>query len=206
MIFDSSQPSEDVDHILVAILDETYGDTSDDDWPVAREGFRRTLEADFGLSFADADIGPGASFPAFAALLEPLVLPASAAIGVLIAGKPIREGLDNWLVLAGRLRKLFQRRVYLNRNGAAALAIEAVAKQYGSLPRSIQLVGYQVQHVLAPDDLAALDPLTEIADAPGTIYLGALRHIFEFDVEGATFRVSVEGRDVKTLRLPTRNG
>ncbi len=83
-------------------------------------------------------------------------------------------------------------------DGAAASTLR------GKLPTLNEVAGaavYQPQHVMDPDDLAALDPLTEIADAPGTIYLGALRHIFEFDVDGHIYRVSVEGRTVKTLRV-----
>lgn len=202
MTFDDSQLAEDEENILVAVIDETYGDSSDDDWLIAREEFRQKLEAEFGLSFSDANIGPGADLPVFAALITPLALPVSVAFAVLVAGKPIKEGLDNWLAMAEQLRKLFRRQVYLNRNGAAVLALQAVTKEYRALPRSILLVGYKVQHVMDPDDLAALDPLTEIADPPGTIYLGALRHIFEFNVDDTVFRASVEGRTVNTYLVP----
>lgn len=202
MTFEHAQLSEDDDNVLIAILDETYFDGApEENWEARRDAFRQTVEAESGLSFTDADIGPGASLPAFATVIAALALPASATFAVLIAGKPIKEGVDGWLELAGTLRKLFQRQVYLNRNGASALAIEAIVKEHRKLTRSITLIGYQPQHVMDPDDLAALDPLTEIADAPGTIYLGALRHIFEFDVDGHIYRVSVEGRTVKTLRV-----
>jgi len=206
MTINDAQLTEDDDHILVAILDETYGHgDSDEEWDLAREAFRKALEAEFGLSFEDADIGPGASFPAFAAMIGPVVTVATAGIAIVIAGKPIREGLNAWLAMAVDLRKFFTRKVYLNRNGAAVLAIGAVAKEAGQLPTSVQLLGYQPQHVLEPHDLASQDRLTEIAAAPGTIYLGALRHVFEIDADGAVFRVSVEGKTVRTYRLPSQS-
>lgn len=203
MTHDAGQLTEDDDRILITIQDETYGDAeSDADWEDVREVFRLALEAEHGLPFEDADIGPGASLPAFATLLDPVTGAVAAGIAVLVAGKPIRDGLDAYLDLAGRLRKFFTRQVFLNRNGASVLALAAVAKETGQLVGAIQLIGYQPQHVLDPDDLSLLDPLTKIDAAPGTIYLGALRHIFEFDIDGVRVRASVEGKTVKTLRLP----
>lgn len=110
MTHDAGQLTEDDDRILITIQDETYGDAeSDADWEDAREVFRLALEAEHGLAFEDADIGPGASLPAFAALIAPVTGVVTAGVAVLIAGKPIRDGLDAYLDLAGRLRKFFTR-------------------------------------------------------------------------------------------------
>lgn len=202
MTFDANQPTETDETILVAVIDETYGRAdSDDDWDIAREAFRLELEAEFDLPFEDADIGPGASFPAFATLIAGAVAIGGGIGSVLMAGKTIEDGIDAYLRLATRIRKLFTRRTYVNRNGAAVLAIEAVAKEVQGLPRSIKILGYAVQSLAEPDEPSDLEPLTEVADAVGTIYLGMVRHIFDIEANGARYRVSVQSQTVKVLPL-----
>lgn len=202
MLRDANGPIESADDVFVAVLDETYGDYDEGhQWDAAREAFRLGLIDEFGFRFEDANVGPGADIPAFATLIHPLTLNIAAAVGVIAAGKAIRDGVDGYLDLAKRLHKLFGRRIYLNRNGAIVLALEAVTKDVGSVPHVVQVTGYAAQHIGEPDDLESLDPLTEIADAVGTIYLGMVRHIVEIDVDGMRYRASVEGKDVKILRL-----
>lgn len=202
-MFDPRHPIETDEQVIVTIVDETYGAYPDEEWAGVRETFRQDLQAEFGLDFTDTDIGPGADLPAFATLIEPLVAPAAAGLAVLIAGKPIREGLDNWLILAGRVRRLFTRQVFLSRNGAAALALEAVVGAHGGLPQTLKVVGYTTEHILEPEDLAAVDGLTEIAPPPRTSNLSMARHIFEIMADEDTYRVSVNGKSVNLLKIPT---
>ena len=52
-----------------------------------------------------------------------------------------------------------------------------------------------------PDALAEMERSNEIADAPDTLYLGFVRHVFEIDADGNVFRVSVDGKNTDAVRL-----
>ncbi|NYT39861.1 hypothetical protein HZY97_03765 [Sphingomonas sp. R-74633] len=195
------QPTEHDGQILIAVVDETYAVSEDDAWARDREAYRKSLEAEFDLPFCDADIGPGASLPAFVALLQgTAIVPAWVLLSAaLFLGKPLQENLKAWRDMAAKIRSFFKRPVFLNRQGAAVLAVEAVFNEMGGLPHTIQLIGYRTMHI-AEEDLAT-PPEESIGEALPTLYLGFIRHIFEIKADGVRFRVSVDGRKVAILRL-----
>ncbi|MBD3744583.1 MAG: hypothetical protein IE932_00045 [Sphingopyxis terrae] len=198
---DFTQPCEAPGKLLVAIVDETYGHSEDEEWPVAREVFRLRLEDEYGVSFEDADIGNSASFPAFATLIDMPAAVYTLLIASLFAGKKLHESLEGYGKIAGSIRRFFKRPLYLGRDGAAALAIEEMLKDKGGTTASIRLLSYRLQHAAEPDDLSAIERSQEIFDAPATLELGFGRHIFEFEVDDRLYRVSVDGRKVKLLHL-----
>ncbi len=192
-------PYERNDKLLIVVVDETYG-IDDDLWEAERERYRLGLEAEFGLVFKDADIGPGASLPAFATLLQMHVPAWVILFSLFFAGKNIKENCEAWRDLFGALKRFLQRPVYLNRQGAAVLAMKAVFDEMDGIPKSLQLLGYSSSHVAEPDQPKPEDDEV-ILDAPTTLYLGFVRHIFVIVADGIKFRASVEGRQVTLVRL-----
>jgi hypothetical protein len=189
--------------VLVAIVDETYGKSQDADWERDREKFRLRLEHEFALPFEDGNIGPGADFPVFITLLQtkvsvPLWQVVAAAF---FLGKPLKDNFDAWRDIGRKIQSFLQHSVFLNRQGAAALAVEAVIDELGSNPEFLQLQSYRTAQILEPGDLASMERQTQIAEALPTLHLGFIRHIFEIQADGAMFRVSVDGTTTETLRI-----
>lgn len=194
-----SQPVDGPGQLLLAVVDETYGATSDNGWEAAREEFRRPLECDFCQTFEDGDIGPGASLPAFSTLLETnLIVPGWLLIvAAFFLGEPLNKNLNGWVEMAANVRRFFKRPTYLGRQGAAVLAVDTVFEAMGGLPKSIRLIGYRTLHIGDPEDL--LPAPTDIAEPPDTLCLGFIRHVFELEADGRHFRVVVEGREAKIV-------
>ena len=191
------------DKILIAVVDETYPTSSDDEWDHHREIFRRELERDFGLAFESGNIGAGADIPAFLTLLQSSDVP-NWVIGfaAFFLGEPVSKNLAAWKGMAAKVRSFFKRRsVFVSRQGAALLAVEAVFEDMGGLPKSLTLLSYRVEHVLDPKELSTLDRSETISEPPSTISLGHTQHVFEIDADGIAFRVGVEGKTVKLIRL-----
>lgn len=189
--------------ILVALVDTTYSSSDESTWRDDRERFRIELERDFDLRFEDGNIGPGADFPAFLTLLE---TKASVPVWTLIAsafflGKPILKNFEAWITIATKIRD-FKRRLFLNRQGGAALAVQAIVEAIDRRPAQLQLLSYRTQQVYEPADLEAMERASEIADVLPTLHLGFVRHIFEIEADGEVFRVGVDGTEVQLLKLP----
>ncbi|HQR90103.1 MAG: hypothetical protein B7Z44_05275 [Caulobacter sp. 12-67-6] len=202
MTMQFAEPQEQSGALLIAIVDETYGVSDDDDWTQAREVFRLNLEKEFGLPFEEANIGPGADLPAFVTLLQTSQTSVLALlIALFFGGKPIKESLTAWRDMARKLLSFFPRRIFLNRQGAAVLAIDAVMEAMGGLPKSIRLLSYRNRHVHEDENLATIEASTEIAEPPATLYLGYVRHVFDIEADGVLFRVGVEGQSVAVSRL-----
>lgn len=200
---DNMQAFEREGHILIAIVDETYGKSDDDDWERDREQFRVSLEREFGQRFEDGNIGPGADFPVFITLLQTTV---SVPLWQVVAaafflGKPLKDNFDAWRDIGTRIRAYFKRPTYLNRQGAAVIAVEAVFDAMGDIPKTLQLLSYRTSHISEPDDLTLMERETQISDPLPTLHLGFIRHIFEIEADGVLFRVSVDGRQTKLVRL-----
>jgi hypothetical protein len=196
------QMEEGEDTILVAIVDQTYGVSDDEAWEAEREAFRLELEAEFDMSFDEGNIGPGADFPVFVALLDMAVHQVwPFVIAALLLGKPIRENLAAWRDMARKLQSFFTRGVYFNRKGALVLAVDAVFDELGNLPKSIRLLGYRPSHVAESEDLATMVIASEAADALPTLNLGVVIHVFELDVDGAIYRVQIDGKKTAVLRV-----
>lgn len=191
-------------NILIAIVDETYGKSDEGDWEKDREQFRLSLECEFGRRFEDGNIGPGADFPVFITLLQTTV---SVPLWQVVAaafflGKPLKDNFDAWREIGTRVRSYFKRPTFLNRQGAAVIAVEAVFDAMGGIPKTLRLLSYRTSHISEPEDLSLMERATEIADPPATLYLGFVKHVFEIEADGALFRVSVDGRQAKLIRLP----
>lgn len=203
MTFVSNQLQEGESNILIAVVDETYGTSDDYDWERDREAFRLKLEEEHGLPFEDGNIGPSADLPAFITLLQSNVyVPLWVLISSLFfLGKPLTENFDAWRKMGSKVRSLLTRPTYLNRQGAAALAVDALVDAIGGSPKSLQLISYHVDHIGGEIDLASAELGTEIMGAPDTLYLGFIRHIFEIEADGVQFRVSVDGREAKARKL-----
>ena len=195
------QPAEKDDQIQIAVIDETYGIIDDDaQWQEAREEFRRKLEAEYAMPFEDADIGPGASLPAFVTFLSGT---ATVPVWTMLAaafflGKPLHENLKAWRDMAVKLREFLKRPAALNRHGAAIIAVDAVFKDMGGIPRELHLVSYGTRHIADPDSSVSK---TDIADAAPTLFLGFIQHVFRIEADGVTFEVVVEERSAKAIRL-----
>jgi len=200
---DNLQAFEQDGKILIAVVDQTYGKSADDDWENDREQFRVALEHEYDLRFEDGNVGPGADLPAFLTLLQteahvPIWMLVSA---IFFAGKPLLENIEAWPKLAKKIRPLLKRPAFLNRQGAAVIAMEAIFTATMKKPDALQLLSYRIVHVGEPNDLSTMGRHTEIAEPLPTLYLGFVRHIFEIDADGVLFRVSVDGRETTILRI-----
>lgn len=187
-----TEGTEGPEPLLLAIQDGSYG-VSDDEWPEARDAFRRGLEAEFGVHFEEGNIGPSVDLPAFITLLQTPTVPLwQLALAGFFLGKPIQDNWQVWRNMARAVRAFFSRPAYLNRQSAAPIAISAVMDELGGLPESIRLLGYGTRHIGDADEPGA--SLSEIEKGPDTIYLGFVRHVFEIEADGARFRVIIEGK------------
>jgi len=212
MAMDLSQPFEHGENmqafeqegkILVAVIDQTYGRYDDDVWDRERELFRADLEREFGLRFEDGNIGPGADLPAFITLLNTTV---HVPVWTLVAsafflGKPILENFEAWTKMAKQLHSFLERPAYLNRQGSAVLALEAIFDAIGRTPITLQLLSYRTAQIYEPNELGNMEAMTDIQDPVPTLFLGFVRHIFEVEADGEIFRVSVDGTEVTLLKL-----
>jgi hypothetical protein len=193
------QPTEQDDEIFVLVADETYD--SGDTWAQDSERYRLDLEKEFGVTFTEANIGPGADMPAFLTVLATTTIPLwSVVLGAFFLGKPINENLGAWHAIGKRLHQFFKRPVYLSRNGAAVIAVETVFENIGGMPKTLQLCSYRISH-LDEREFKQAGPSQEIVATPETLYLGFIWHIFEIEADGILFRVRVDGRTTKIIRL-----
>jgi hypothetical protein len=198
------QPNERDDQIFLFIVDETYGH-SEDTWAEDSERYRLSLQQEFGVDFEEVNIGPGFDIPAFLTFLSTTTIPLwSLLFAAFFLGKPIKENLEAWHAIGKWVRKFFERPVYLSRNGAAAIAVEAVFEELGGIPKTLRLISYRAGHIAESglvQELKTLESSKEISASPPTINLGLVWHIFEIEADGITLKVGVDGRIVEVVRL-----
>jgi len=189
--------------IFVCVLDETYDKQhlSEEIENREREEFINSISFEFKSEFIEVDIGPGASLPAFLTIIsEHYILSIlGATFGLFLSGKPILENLDAWSKLAKRVKKYFTREVYLNRNGASVIAIDALLNHLDILPEKVTLIGYSSAPMGESSFLIDLTILDEIKTSVDTQFIGAVTHIFDIEVNDNTFRVAVDGRNTQIL-------
>jgi hypothetical protein len=141
------QPDEASSQIFILIVDETYGG-EEETWEEDSERYRQDLERDFKCEFAEANIGPGADIPAFLTIIATTTVPLwTVLLGAFFLGKPINENLSAWAEISRKVRSFFGKPVVLARNGAAAIAVEAVCEEMGGLPKTIRLLSYRAGHI-----------------------------------------------------------
>jgi hypothetical protein len=150
----------------VYIQDTSYTEQEDQsDWEERSIGLKASLEKEFECTFHEADIWPGASFPAFVVQLAGEDWPYLAmSLYVFFKGKDIQENLDAWAKLYNRINPFRKYKPYFNREGSAVRALKATTEALGHEPSSIRLVGYRVIQVGEPplswDAVTGIDQLS----------------------------------------------
>ncbi|MEQ7154079.1 hypothetical protein [Brevundimonas aurifodinae] len=199
-----SDAAQRVEPFLIAIQDGSYG-VSDDEWPAASAAFRRGLEAEFGVSFEEGNIGPSVDLPAFITLLQTPTVPLwQLAVAGFLLGKPIKDNWEAWRDMARAIRTYFSRSTFLNRESAIPIAVDALIATIDEPPTSIRLLGYEVGQAIEPVDVAS--EIEGVSEGPDTIYLGFVKHVFEVKADGERFRVAIEGTTINVQRMPLRGG
>lgn len=195
------QPNESIDEIFLFVIDQSYTEDHEDVEAVSDQ-YRRELEAEYGVTAIEADIGPSASIPAFLVAIATATVPLWAlAPAIFFAGKPIRENFEAWAEIARTIRGYFKRPVILARNGAAALAFESVMGELARTPTTLKLVSYRTLHQSNVEDFKSLERSDQIEDGADTLFLGFASHVFEIEADGRLFRTLVDGREVTTLEI-----
>lgn len=110
----------DIDICEGLLCDETWDVVSDDD----RNELAKRTELDVIHDAQYVNIGPGAD-------LIVLLLVADIGLRALKLGAEINDGIDGWIGVGKKLRKLFQRKkiVSIDIDGAASMAIELIARE-----------------------------------------------------------------------------
>lgn len=195
------QPTEQADQIFIFVIDETYGG-DEENYENDSEQYRRNLEAEFGTTFVEVNIGPGFDIPAFVTELAATSVPLwTVVVGTFFLGKPISDNLTAWANLGSKIKGYFTKPIVLGRHGASILAVEAVFEEIGGMPKMIRLLSYRAAHISDVDDLVKLKRSNEIEENPPTINLGVICHVFEMEADGQLYRVSVDGKTTEVRKL-----
>jgi hypothetical protein len=206
------QREENDGEILIFVVDESYGyegnyvDTSqyDDEFgfvTAASKKYRESIEAEFNVEFEEVNIGPGADIPAFATVVSSHIVPLIPwLLAVFFSGKPIIENFAAWRTVFNKLKPYFSRTIVLNRHGAAVIAVEAVFEDMGGLVKTLRLVSYRTGYRVSDEEYLA-EAQKQIDDAPPTLNLSMLTHIFEIEADGVRFMVAIDGRKPTVRRL-----
>lgn len=188
---------EEPDEIVVAIIDEEYTRKNEETYLDRSAIYRRALECDFGHEFEESNIGPGFDIPAFVTVLKDNFIPLLPwAVAIFFSGKSLIDNTQAWLKISDRIRKYFSRKVVLNRNGAAVIAVEAVLKTMDGLPRTLRLKSYRSGGLWEVDEFEKIEPYEIIEASPPILNMGMSFHLFEIEADGVLFLVGVHGKDV----------
>ncbi|WP_417253792.1 hypothetical protein [Celeribacter sp.] len=195
------QPDEKISQIFILIVDETYGG-NEETWEEDSERYRQDLERDFKCKFAEANIGPGADIPAFLTVIATTTVPLwTVLLSAFFLGKPINDNLSAWGEISKKVRSFFGKPVVLARNGAAAIAVEAVCEEMGGLPKTVRLLSYRVGHIGDSENIGEIPRSDEIQENVPTLNLGYVRHIFEIEADGVQHRVIVDGKKAEVIKI-----
>lgn len=195
------QPDEEISQIFILVVDETYGG-NEETWEEDSKHYRQELERDFKCEFEEANIGPGADIPAFLTIIGTTTVPLWVVLlTAFFLGKPISENLSAWAEISRKVRSFFGKPVVLARNGAAAIAVEAICDEMGGLPKTVRLLSYRAGHIGDSESIAEIPRSNEIEDNAPTINLGYVRHIFEIEADGVQHRVIVNGKEAEVIKF-----
>ena len=122
-------------------------------------------------------------------------------LGTFFLGKPINENLAAWSEIGSKVRSFFGRQVILARNGAAAIAVEAVCEEMGGLPKTVRLLSYRAGHIGDGESIGDIPRSDSIQENVPTLNLGYVCHIFEIEADGVLHRVTVDGKKTEVLKL-----
>lgn len=186
--------------IRVYIPDATY--------PLGEEGaegellssaFRRGLEAEYGLTFNQANIGPGFDIPAFVAQI-----PFAAWIGAaLVGGKLLEESLDAYLRMYRRLRAFFPRNAVFDRAGSILVGLGRVVAQHEVEIQTLRVLGYKSIQSYIENDRKELGTELGFEADPPSLNLGVITHVIDVEVDGRVYRVFVTGSDAVVEQTPS---
>lgn len=195
------QPDEKISQIFILIVDETYGG-NEETWEEDSERYRQDLERNFKCKFAEANIGPGVDIPAFLTVIATTTVPLwTVLLSAFFLGKPINDNLSAWGEISRKVRSFFGKPVVLARNGAAAIAVEAVCEEMGGLPKTVRLLSYRVGHICDSENIGEIPRSDEIQENVPTLNLGYVRHIFEIEADGVQHRVIVDGKKAEVIKI-----
>lgn len=207
----SQQREERCNEILVFIVDESYGreheyvdPTRFEDeiaWvSAASQKYRGGLVEELSEPFERVNVGPGADLPAFVVVISEKVFPLIPwLMAVFFSGKPIVDNLDAWPEILKRISPFYSRQVLLNRQGAAVLAFNAVLDEMEGIPKTVRLISYRNGYCYDEEEfIVGCDG--RIDDAPSTLNLGLIKHIFDIEADGVIFGVTVDGKRVTIRR------
>lgn len=192
------------DLACVFFVDITYGQVDESGFvPEENDGwnnsYKRKLEHESGEKLEDADIGPGASFPAFLLEIAASPLPyVAGVIAIFFSGKKLEENLDAWPRLFQRFSSLLKRDVFLSRTAAAAYAINCVYDDIGGLPKTLVLKKYHSR------DVRFSEPEPEeqsIEDDQRVEYQGTIEHYFIIEADGVKYKAIVAGNQCAVSRI-----
>lgn len=200
----STQREERPNEILIFIVDESYGNESEyidvslyeDELgftSAASEKYRQGLVAEFNADFEVVNVGPGFDVPAFVTAVSDNALPLIPwLMAIFFSGKPMVENVEAWRTVYARMKCFFGRSVVLNRQGAAVIAVEAVLDELGGLPKRITLKSYR-RGLLDDEADFYVGDAEQIQDAPPTLDLALVMHVFEIEADSVTFVVEIDG-------------
>jgi hypothetical protein len=208
----NEQREELPNEILIFIVDESYGRGSEfvessqfaDEIAItfaASRKYREELEEEFGEKFEEyVNVGPGADLPAFVTAISENMVPLLPwLMAVFFTGKPIVDNIEAWRKIFVYIRRYFSRPLLFNRQGAAVIAVESVLEEMNGIPKSIKLINYRGEYRYDEQEPTALSN-TVISDAPPTLNLSMLRHVFEIEADGVHFIVTVDGKNARARK------
>jgi hypothetical protein len=194
--------------IGIYLPDPYYGrmDIERDRWEVITLDFKREIESEFQQEFAFTSIGPGWAEAAYYTYVSfgAIGATASAVVTLFFQGERINKNLDAWSLIYKKIAPFVHRNPTLDRNGAAALAVEKVCDRLGGLPASIELIGHCIVSKLVTfgrDD----DPgfLTDIEPAPTRVTSPSV-YVFQIKADERQFRVLVHGVNVRLIETEAK--
>lgn len=135
---DTAQSS--IDHSKIILSDPTYGGDFGDLSDVMRDLRSEFQRSNFEAELTNSDIGRGADWPVVIAALT----------GLAMLGKKIDEGIEGWIKVARRIRKLVnklkrkKKLVAIDRHIANLLCLEYIGRHSENVPRKIELAGESI--------------------------------------------------------------
>ncbi|MDE2675323.1 MAG: hypothetical protein OXH65_09475 [Paracoccaceae bacterium] len=167
---------------------------------VASKVFQKRIESKFNTKFKEVNVDPGAELPAFVTALTSSNIPLiTGLLVVFFSGKPILVNLDAWSNIFEKIRPYFNRKTMLNRNGATTLAVKTVIEDMGGILKKIVLWVYRPLY--RSEEVGDISPPQSIEDTPPTLDLSMVNHVFQIEVDGILFLVTVNGAKVVANRL-----
>ncbi len=185
--------------LLIFIPDSTYGHGPDETWNERSRALKEQLESEFEIPLEETGIGPGFDIPAFVASL-PLEAWLAAVVLLFFQGSRINENIEGWSAIYKKLEPFLARKPVFRRDGAAAVAIDAIKPRLKGGPHELRLLGYQPGYIAGPEALK-VESIDDIGSSPQDLALGITTHLFRIEADDKTFKISVAEGDVKVIEV-----